>query len=385
MAISAAKMRPASWPEKKAQHYGRCSTALARAPVDGCAVYTGAMKLPSQLPEEVERLTGAASPQHLRQAAATLSECYRSAGATGMRSENERLAYLLVRMPATFAALTYALKEAKQRLVLPHSGNYAMSDNGEASDAGMAMETMLDLGAGPGTAAWAALEVFPEVRQLSLIERDRGFIDLGRGLAAASDSPALRQAEWIQADLKDRLADGTFDLVVASYSLGELPPAQRSLCLRQAWQRTRKLLVLVEPGTRAGFGCIHQARSELIALGATLLAPCPHRSACPMAAAGDWCHFAARIERTAMHRHIKGAELGYEDEKFSYLAATPLRANPAEQRIVRHPAYHSGFVELQLCAADGLSKRTVGRSKKTEYRAARRASWGDAWPVQPGK
>jgi len=327
------------------------------------------MKLPSKLPEAIERLTGTASPQRLRLAAATLTDRYRTAvkQAAAIRSEDERLAYLLVRMPATYAALAQALRAAKRQLV-PQSGD-------------LAMETMLDLGSGPGTAAWAAVEAFPEVRQLRLVERDKGLIGLGRQLCASSDSRALRRAEWIQADLNGKLAEEAFDLVVASYSLGELSPAQRSPCLRQAWQRTRKLLVLIEPGTRAGFGCIHQARSELIALGVTLLAPCPHGLACPMAAAGDWCHFAARVERTAMHRRIKGGELGHEDEKFSYLAATPLKANPAEQRIVRHPAYHSGFVELQLCSADGISKRTIGRSKKTEYRAARRAAWGDAWPA----
>jgi ribosomal protein RSM22 (predicted rRNA methylase) len=327
------------------------------------------MKLPSKLPEAIERLTGTASPQHLRLAAATLTDRYRTAvkQAAAIRSEDERLAYLLVRMPATYAALAQALRAAKRQLV-PQSGD-------------LAMETMLDLGSGPGTAAWAAVEAFPEVRQLRLVERDSGLIGLGRQLCASSDSRALRRAEWIQADLNGKLAEEALDLVVASYSLGELSPAQRSPCLRQAWQRTRKLLVLIEPGTRAGFGCIHQARSELIALGVTLLAPCPHGLACPMAAAGDWCHFAARVERTAMHRRIKGGELGHEDEKFSYLAATPLKANPAEQRIVRHPAYHSGFVELQLCSADGISKRTIGRSKKTEYRAARRAAWGDAWPA----
>jgi ribosomal protein RSM22 (predicted rRNA methylase) len=327
------------------------------------------MKLPSKLPEAIERLTGTASPQRLRLAAATLTDRYRTAvkQAAAIRSEDERLAYLLVRMPATYAALAQALRAAKRQLV-PQSGD-------------LAMETMLDLGSGPGTAAWAAVEAFPEVRQLRLVERDSGLIGLGRQLCASSDSRALRRAEWIQADLNGKLAEEALDLVVASYSLGELSPAQRSPCLRQAWQRTRKLLVLIEPGTRAGFGCIHQARSELIALGVTLLAPCPHGLACPMAAAGDWCHFAARVERTAMHRRIKGGELGHEDEKFSYLAATPLKANPAEQRIVRHPAYHSGFVELQLCSADGISKRTIGRSKKTEYRAARRAAWGDAWPA----
>jgi len=327
------------------------------------------MKLPSKLPEAIERLTGTASPQRLRLAAATLTDRYRTAvkQAAAIRSEDERLAYLLVRMPATYAALAQALRAAKRQLV-PQSGD-------------LAMETMLDLGSGPGTAAWAAVEAFPEVRQLRLVERDSGLIGLGRQLCASSDSRALRRVEWIQADLNGKLAEEALDLVVASYSLGELSPAQRSPCLRQAWQRTRKLLVLIEPGTRAGFGCIHQARSELIALGVTLLAPCPHGLSCPMAAAGDWCHFAARVERTAMHRRIKGGELGHEDEKFSYLAATPLKANPAEQRIVRHPAYHSGFVELQLCSADGISKRTIGRSKKTEYRAARRAAWGDAWPA----
>ena len=260
-------------------------------------------------------------------------------------------------MPATFAALVQALRAAKRQF-MRRPDNDSTSDNDFASDNDVAMETMLDLGSGPGTAAWAAAEVFPEVRQLRLVERDGSLIGLGRQLCAASDSSALRQAEWIQADLNGKLAEDAFDLVVASYSLAELSAAQRLLCLRKAWQRTRKLLVLVEPGTRAGFGCIHQARSELIALGATLLAPCPHSFACPMAVAGDWCHFAARVERTAMHRRIKSGELGHEDEKFSYLAATPLKAAPAEQRIVRHPAYHSGFVELQLCSADGIDKRT---------------------------
>jgi ribosomal protein RSM22 (predicted rRNA methylase) len=344
------------------------------------------MKLPSKLLDAIERVTEAVPPKRLQLAAAALTDRYRAAvtpetrsGATqpvaAIRSEGERLAYLLARMPATFAALVQALRAAKRQF-LPQSGGIVVSDNG------VAMETLLDLGSGPGTAAWAAVEVFPEVRQLRLVERDRGLINLGRQLCAASDSQALRQAEWIQADLNGKLAEDAFDLVVVSYSLGELAAAQRPLCLRKAWQRTRKLLVLVEPGTRAGFGCIHQARSELIALGATLLAPCPHRFACPMAAAGDWCHFAARVERTAMHRRIKSGELGHEDEKFSYLAATPLKAAPVEQRIVRHPAYHPGFVELQLCSANGIDKRTIGRSKKTEYRAARKAAWGDAWPAQ---
>jgi ribosomal protein RSM22 (predicted rRNA methylase) len=350
------------------------------------------MRPPAKLRDEIERLTETAPVQRLRQAAEALTERYRSGvvQTAAIRSDDERLAYLLVRVPATFAALTLALRAAKRQLTCD-------SVDTLASDGRLAIETMLDLGAGPGTAAWAACETFPELRRLRLIERDLGFIGLGRQLFAAGESPVLRQAEWLHSDLNGSLAESTptrvtagrvgdpdaFDLVVASYSWGELSPARQLQCLRQAWQRTRKLLVLVEPGTRAGFGCIHQARSELIALGASLLAPCPHSVACPMAGAGDWCHFAARVERTAVHRRLKDGELGYEDEKFSYVAATPLapRQAEAEQRIVRHPMYHSGFVELQLCSASGIVKRNIGRSKKNEYRAARRAAWGDLWPA----
>jgi len=351
------------------------------------------MRLPPKLLDKIERLMGTVSHQRLRPAVKALSDRYRRPAGQAMAigSDDERIAYLLVRMPATFAALSHALWEAKRQL-MPPSGSASASENG------VAIETALDLGAGPGTAGWAISEVFPEMRRLRLIERDVGLIGLGRQLCAASDSPALRQAEWVRCDLNGQFAEDGFDLVVASYSLGELPPAQYSRCLQQAWQRTRKLLVVVEPGTRAGFACIHQARSELIGLGATLLAPCPHRLTCPMAAGGDWCHFAARIERTAVHRRLKGGELGHEDEKFSYLASTPLKAfqpanlglagNPAlqaglpEHRIVRHPVYHSGFVELQLCSAEGLSKRVISRSEKAEYRAARSASWGDPWPLR---
>ena len=102
-----------------------------------------------------------------------------------------------------------------------------------------------------------------------------------------------------------------------------------------------------------------------------------------MATARDWCHFGARIERTSTHRRIKRGELGYEDEKFSYVVATPLACDPAPQRIVRHPIFHSGFVELQLCTTDGLRIEKVGKSRKQAYRAARKAAWGDSWQPQP--
>jgi ribosomal protein RSM22 (predicted rRNA methylase) len=98
-----------------------------------------------------------------------------------------------------------------------------------------------------------------------------------------------------------------------------------------------------------------------------------------MKAAGDWCHFSARVERTAEHRRLKQAELGHEDEKFSYVAASRVQPDRATARIVRHPQRLRGHVKLQLCAEDGLRQETVTRSQKEKYRAVKRVDWGSRW------
>jgi ribosomal protein RSM22 (predicted rRNA methylase) len=76
---------------------------------------------------------------------------------------------------------------------------------------------------------------------------------------------------------------------------------------------------------------------------------------------------------------LKQGELGHEDEKFSYVAATRLSSEKAKARIVRHPQRFSGFTKLQLCTPEGLQQVTVTRSQKEKYRAVKRADWGSAW------
>ncbi|HEY2913818.1 MAG TPA: small ribosomal subunit Rsm22 family protein, partial [Candidatus Angelobacter sp.] len=176
------------------------------------------------------------------------------------------------------------------------------------------------------------------------------------------------------------LACEAHDLVVISYTLGELPQAAAEAVLNKALKCAGKFLVLIEPGTRRGFAAIDAARSSLIANKATIIAPCPHHFTCPMAAAGDWCHFSQRVERTSQHRQLKGGALGYEDEKFSYLiAAKDYLPSPAA-RIVRHPGKHSGHVQLALCTAEGkIENRTITRSSKEAYKRARKAEWGESW------
>ena len=68
------------------------------------------------------------------------------------------------------------------------------------------------------------------------------------------------------------------------------------------WQAARIALVIVEPGTPKGFALIRAIRDELLVAGAPIAAPCPGPVPCPMAGA-DWCHFAARVERSSL-RHV---------------------------------------------------------------------------------
>jgi ribosomal protein RSM22 (predicted rRNA methylase) len=176
------------------------------------------------------------------------------------------------------------------------------------------------------------------------------------------------------------------DLATAAYVLGELTPAQQSALVALA-ARAAPAVLLVEPGTPAGHRRILAARMQLLAAGYVVAAPCPHQLDCPLAVPGDWCHFGARLQRSAMHRQAKGVELSYEDEKYSYVAAirpdglAGMAVAAPDGRIVRRPQQRKGLVMLSLCARDGtIGRDLVSKSKGEIYRQARKISWGDRWP-----
>jgi ribosomal protein RSM22 (predicted rRNA methylase) len=322
------------------------------------------MRLSSELQDAIQRETDKVDHRKLAQAVAQLTEHYKAAdfSTPAVATEAHRAAYLAVRMPATFAAISRVFAEVKLR---------APQDE---------IASLLDLGAGPGTALFAAAEQFPHLRQATLIESDAGWLAVGQRLAAQSESSVVQQAQWLKQDLRSGLSCEKHDLVVISYTLGELPQPSTEALLNKAWKSANKFLVLIEPGTRRGFAAINAARSSLIASAVTILAPCPHHFTCPMAAAGDWCHFSQRVERTSQHRQLKGGALGYEDEKFSYLVVAKNNFQSTGARIVRHPGKHSGHVQLVLCTAEGqIANHTITRSSKEAYKRARKAEWGDLW------
>ena len=321
------------------------------------------MRLPEELRRGIDLLIASTPAPTIARAAIELSQAYNAAqfASAPLKTAAHRLAYLQVRMPATYVACHHAFGKLREEMP------------------GFEPKSLLDLGAGPGTASWAAVESFPGIADIELVERDFELLRIGKELVAPSSHPALQRATWQSADLQT-FKPAAHDLAVLSYAIGELNSSDAKRAV-EACIRSTQVVVIIEPGTPKAFARMADIRKQVIADGARIAAPCPHENECPLLLRGDWCHFAERLERTAEHRRIKGGSLGYEDEKFSYLVATRLPVPFRTGRIVRHPQIHSGFVQLEVCAADRLQKTTVTRSQKESYRAARRSEWGDRWPA----
>jgi ribosomal protein RSM22 (predicted rRNA methylase) len=318
--------------------------------------------MPVQLRDAIELETAPFTAKQLAEAAAELSEKYRarkSPTSRYMATQAERLAYLNVRMPATFAAASAVLAEI------------------EASPIGQSIESILDLGAGPGTVGWAAAETLRSLQAIVFIEEDSELIGLGRSLVERSESALLKNAVWKKMNLEQTVEFEPHDLVVCSYSLGEIHRNPAGL-LKQAWQATRQAIALIEPGTPQGFDLIRRSREQLIGLGAHIAAPCPHERACPMPP-DDWCHFSARFDRSPLHRRLKAGSLGYEDEKYAYLVATRSPLQMAQARVLRRPFHEPGAIRLELCAEDELKTLIVKRKDQEHWKRARKTAWGQVW------
>ncbi len=311
------------------------------------------MNLPETLQKAIEKEASRYSLQEVSDAREELTQKYRerAKNRSFMTTEAERCAYLLARLPATYAVIQRVLQEIPLDTV----------------------ETLLDLGAGPGTAMWAAGDHFSQLKQMTLIENDPLLISLGKRLA--QDSP-YSNAEWLQQDMEQLKIEIPHDIVILSYSVGELTPSSIPGLIEKCWNLTRQYLVVIEPGTPLGFERIRSIRSQLIAMKAHMVAPCPHALECPMSG-GDWCHFSERVERSSLHRRIKKGALGYEDEKFSYLVFSKMPTELPSSRVLRHPQKHSGHISLTLCTDQGLKQEIVSKRTPETYKQARKLDWGD--------
>jgi len=316
-------------------------------------------ELPAALRDAVRlRFPGGSAPA----AAAALSERYRDgtvASGPRARSRADIAAYASARLPATYAALAAVLAELRARAPA------------------FAPRSQLDLGAGLGAAVWAAAGLWPSLDHATAVELEPAMLEAGRRLAERGP-PVVAACAWRRADVGREPVAGSVDLVTIGYVLNELDDSVAAGVVEQAWASTTGALAIVEPGTPDGYRRILAARARLLELGGFTVAPCPHDHACPLPE-GDWCHFAVRLPRSADHRSAKAASAGFEDEKFAYVVVARDELARAPARILRHPQVRGGHVRLELCATEGLRSVVVSKRDRDAFRAARKASWGDAF------
>jgi ribosomal protein RSM22 (predicted rRNA methylase) len=314
--------------------------------------------LPPALATGIDELVERSNRARLEAAASRLSDAYRAEGGNRVaRTAEEAAAYTAYRAPATYAAVAAVL--AQLRLQRPD----------------WRPRSLLDVGAGPGVASWAALAAWPALEHVTLVEAEPELAALGRRLAAAGPGP-LAGATWVVGDVT--AAAGSFDVVLASYVLNELEEERLGSIVCGLWACTADTFVVVEPGTTTGYRRALAARSVVLAAGGSTLAPCPHDAPCPLVAP-DWCHFAVRLPRGEAHRAVKAVSRGFEDEKFSYAALTRTPHPRASARIIRPPQIRSGHVHLELCEPAGIRGAIVSKRDREAYRRARKSAWGDAW------
>lgn len=318
------------------------------------------MQLPAKLKGAIDELLEQTRLAELEAASARLTRRYRAEKRDGTMHLNSRIAahaYLAARLPATYAAVYSSLEYIRE--LIPD----------------FTPQSQLDVGAGPGTALYAASQVFTSLTKATLVEQSEDIQHSGQFLSSKAVDFV---PTWTRANITNLAACGlsAADLVTLAYVLDELEPDSQDHLIDALWQLTHSILVIVEPGTPAGWNRLMHQRKRLLDAGAYMIAPCPHSNECPVKAP-DWCHFSVRVERSRLHRQTKQAAVPFEDEKFSYIAFSKKAFNFDYRRVLNTPRRSAGKIDLTMCWPNGEKKSEIVTKKNMDfYRLARRCDWG---------
>lgn len=314
------------------------------------------MDIPKGLKDSINRLLSENKASNIIENAQTISNRYRKNDGKGKRlltNESEAVSYVISRMPATYAAVYSVFKQIL--------ANYNEK-----------MTSLLDVGAGTGAGTWAVNEI-ENMSQITCLEIEKSMSNIGKKLMK---NTALDNVQWKSYDiLQDEIVEKA-DIVLTSYMINELSEQEREKAVLKLWQATDKLMVVIEPGTPEGFKNILNIRNLIKEQGGYIVAPCCCNDECPIKE-NDWCAFYARVARSSIHRQAKGGNLGYEDEKFSYIAFSKMPVEITGERILRHPQINSGFVKVKLCTADGIQEKTYSKKDGEIYKKIKKLDAGE--------
>lgn len=319
------------------------------------------MNIPSEIMDKLLEIANDFEKKELAQKFKEVSERYRGKkqGESLVNQQNEAVAYAISRMPATFGAVSSAMAQ---------SFNILKEE--------CQIKTMIDVGAGTGAATLAVSEQLV-LENITCLEREEAMMDVGKKLLSSSEIQVVKNAKWKKIDIVKENYEEKADIVVVSYMLNELDEKTRLEVLEKLWNMTNQILLIIDPGTPTDYLNMLEMKQFLVDNGANIVAPCTRQIGCDLPK-DDWCHFLCRIERTRLQKNVKEADVPYEDEKFTYLAASKqMMDKTTKSRIIRHPKIKTNLVEVKLCEDGKIVNRVYTKKEKEIYKKARKWKVGD--------
>eukprot|EP01101_Sappina_pedata_P005740 TRINITY_DN2700_c0_g1_i1.p1 TRINITY_DN2700_c0_g1~~TRINITY_DN2700_c0_g1_i1.p1 ORF type:complete len:677 (+),score=227.32 TRINITY_DN2700_c0_g1_i1:97-2031(+) len=223
--------------------------------------------------------------------------------------DQQTLAYVALRLPGSYGCTARALNEIK--IQFPE----------------IQPKSIFDFGSGPGTALWAAHEMWPEsLSKFFAVEPSIAMTDACQFLAKGVEK--LENIKSQRYLFSSEEADREFDLVTATFALSDLDTNKaRTSIVRALWDRVAVggFFVIVESGGPTGFEIVKDARHLLLNhkdtyQSSTVIAPCAHNHKCPKADGVQWCSFQQRVHRFLLQQRTISKPLqNWEDEKFSFV------------------------------------------------------------------
>ncbi|KAI9911264.1 hypothetical protein PsorP6_009446 [Peronosclerospora sorghi] len=299
----------------------------------------------------------------------------------------ETMAYLSFEVESTYACTHAVFTELQKRLP------------------DFAPTSVLDFGAGPGTASWVANVFYgTSLGTYRVVEPSQSMVDAAEGMLL--DFPGLSVRRSIAEMSKEMTSGYKYDLIVAGYVFSDITSDfERVATISALWELLREngCLVIVDRGSPWGSHQVRSARQFLLDSvtgeenrreGVRVIAPCLHQFQCP-AAGSTWCHFVQRAPVVNRPRVATSKRWhGQKGSKFSYIILqktvkgsdedTAAKKSKPVARILRRPLLATRHVHLDLCTPEGkLERRSVtkGRATRDVYRASRKAHWGALWPA----
>lgn len=328
--------------------------------------------LPEEIENHIQHLLNKSTNAWVKKAV-SLSLRYRIDRSSHKYIENsdDVLGYLAVRAPSTYSQIYGALESIKK-----------LNPNWQPKN-------ILDIGSGPGTAIWAAAEIFSSLKNGTAVEMDNNFIKAGQSILTSI--PEINIV-WELTDLSKSLpkTEEIFDLVILANILNEMDEKTKNKVLSFAQNHSKGILLILEPGTPYGYEVVKQSAETLKTDKDYLVTPYIDN----IFIDSEEVTFTQKIKRPDFQKRVrhlqrKNEQLekprllppsDWEESKYYYLAYSkfPNEITPTA-RLIDAPKPLKPFVELKILTGRGIRTERVFKKDRELYKKAKKLNRGDTF------